>query len=216
MEDREWIRLGNDVNCLEFAPDIQYTLAGESGAENIFKASLKIFAGAHNKGAGCVFMNGCERQKDSRTIHRIVLDCQRNVARFGGRITAGHACSIIIKRRDIMKPIINPLVHGYLDYFTVAVFLLAPSLLGLSGPAGTLAYALAVIHLVMTLVTDFPLSIRKLVPFRIHGWVERIVGPVLLLLPFVLGFAGIDRVFYFVMGVTIIVVGLLTDYEVSV
>jgi hypothetical protein len=114
-----------------------------------------------------------------------------------------------------MKPIINPLIHGYLDYFTVAVFLLAPSLLGLDGLAGTLAYALAVIHLAMTLVTDFPLSVSKLVPFRLHGWVERIVGPVLLLLPFILGFEGVARIFYFVMGVTIIAVGLLTDYEAS-
>ncbi|MDD1612667.1 MAG: hypothetical protein LUQ57_05940 [Methylococcaceae bacterium] len=114
-----------------------------------------------------------------------------------------------------MKPIINPLIHGYLDYFTVVVFLLAPTLFGLSGLAGTLAYALAIIHLAMTLVTDFPLSLFKLVPFRIHGWVERIVGPVLLLMPFLLGFEGVARVFYFLIGATIIVVGLLTDYEAT-
>lgn len=112
-----------------------------------------------------------------------------------------------------MKPIITPLVHAYLDYFTVAVFLLAPSLLGLSGLAGMLAYALALIHLAMTLVTDFPLSAAKLIPFRIHGWVEKAVGPALLLAPFVLGFEGISRLFYCVIGATIIVVGLSTDYE---
>jgi hypothetical protein len=138
------------------------------------------------------------------------------IVRFGGKITAS-PCMFVNnkKRRHIMKPIINPLVHGYLDYFTVVVFLLAPSLLGLTGLAGTLAYALAVIHLAMTLITDFPLSIRKLVPFRLHGWVERIVGPVLLLLPFLLGFEGAARIFYFAIGVTIIVVGLLTDYEAN-
>ncbi|MGR8941196.1 MAG: hypothetical protein ACU83V_02245 [Gammaproteobacteria bacterium] len=112
-----------------------------------------------------------------------------------------------------MKPIINPLVHGYLDYLTVIIFLLAPSLLSLSGLAGMLAYALAIIHLAMTLVTDFPLGVVKLVPFRIHGWVERIVGPVLLLVPFLLGFEGVARIFYFLLGATIIAVGLLTDYE---
>ncbi|MEC4750657.1 hypothetical protein [Methylomicrobium sp. Wu6] len=114
-----------------------------------------------------------------------------------------------------MKPIINPLIHGYLDYFTVVVFLLAPSLFGLDGAAGILAYALAIIHLIMTLVTDFPLSIAKLVPFRIHGWVERIVGPVLLLTPFLFRFEGAARFFYFLIGATIIVVGLLTDYEAT-
>jgi len=57
-----------------------------------------------------------------------------------------------------MKAIINPRIHGYLDYFTVIVFLLAPSLLSLSGVAGLLSYTLAIIHLAMTLVTDFPLG----------------------------------------------------------
>lgn len=48
-----------------------------------------------------------------------------------------------------MKPI-NPLVHGYQDYFTVLVFIAAPSLFGMTGSAGFLAYALAAIHMSMT------------------------------------------------------------------
>lgn len=51
--------------------------------------------------------------------------------------------------------IISPQVHGYLDYFTVVVFLLAPTLMGLTGIPALLAYALAGIHLAMTLVTYF-------------------------------------------------------------
>lgn len=111
-----------------------------------------------------------------------------------------------------MKPI-TPLMHGYLDYFTVAVFLLAPTLLGLPSDAGLLSYALAVIHLAMTLFTDFPLGAAKIIPFKIHGWVERIVGPALLLVPFLFGFTGAAFIFYLLMGVVIIIVGLLTDYE---
>ena len=111
-----------------------------------------------------------------------------------------------------MKPI-SPLMHGYLDYFTVVVFLVAPSLFNLTGVAAILAYALAVIHLAMTLATDFPLGAVKLIPFKIHGLIERIVGPVLLLVPFVLGFEGAARFFYLFMGVVIIIVGFLTDYE---
>jgi hypothetical protein len=109
--------------------------------------------------------------------------------------------------------IISPLVHGYLDYFTVIVFLLAPTLAGLSGTAGMLAYALAVIHLAMSLFTDFPLGLTKIIPFTVHGWVERVVGPVLVIAPFVLGFDGAARGFYILMGIVIIVVGLLTDYR---
>ncbi len=103
--------------------------------------------------------------------------------------------------------------HGYLDYITVVLFVLAPTVIGLTGMAGTIAYALAGIHLAMTLITDFPLGVFKMLPFTIHGWVERVVGPALVLLPFVLGFDGPARVFYIVIGIVIIVVGLLTDYS---
>jgi hypothetical protein len=108
---------------------------------------------------------------------------------------------------------LSPTLHGYLDYVTVVIFLAAPSLMGLSGLARTIAYVLAGIHLAMTLVTAFPLGAVKLLPFTIHGWVERIVGPVLILLPFVFSFDGLARGFYIFIGIIIIIVGLLTDYR---
>lgn len=109
--------------------------------------------------------------------------------------------------------IISPTQHGYLDYVTVVLFVVAPTLIGLTGMAGILAYALAGIHLAMTLVTDFPLGVAKLLPFTVHGWVERVVGPVLILLPFVLGFDAFAQIFYIVIGIVIVLVGLFTDYQ---
>lgn len=109
--------------------------------------------------------------------------------------------------------IISPTQHGYFDYVTVVLFLVAPTFIGLTGMAGTIAYALAGIHLAVTLVTDFPLGIAKLLPFRVHGWVERVVGPTLVLLPFILSFEGPARGFYIVVGLVIILLGVLTDYE---
>ncbi|MGR9106897.1 MAG: SPW repeat domain-containing protein [Gammaproteobacteria bacterium] len=105
--------------------------------------------------------------------------------------------------------------HGYLDFVTVAVFLVAPSLFGLTSVAAMLAYLLAAVHLVMTLATDFPFGVVKIIPFSVHGWVERIVGPVLILVPFVLGFSEQTpaRNFYIGIGIVIIIVGFLTDYS---
>ena len=103
--------------------------------------------------------------------------------------------------------------HGYLDYLTVILFLAAPSVLGLTGMAGIFAYVLAIIHLTVTLLTDFPLSVYKLIPFEIHGWIERVVGPVLILVSFVFVFTGAASGFYVVMGIVIILVGLMTDYK---
>jgi hypothetical protein len=111
--------------------------------------------------------------------------------------------------------ITSPTLHGCLDYVTVVLFLVAPTLVGLSGIAGTLSYTLAAIHLGMTLATDFSLGEVKVIPFAIHGWVERVVGLALILLPFALGFDAPAQVFYVVMGVVILLVGLVTDYRQS-
>ena len=113
-----------------------------------------------------------------------------------------------------MKPI-SPIVHGYLDYLTVAVFLLAPSLLGFEGLPAMLSWMLAGVHLALTLVTDFPLGWRRWLPFSIHGWIERVVGPTLVLIAFLPGFSGAASAFafYALMGLAIIAVGWLTDYS---
>lgn len=107
--------------------------------------------------------------------------------------------------------------HGYLDFVTVVIFVLAPSLFGLTSVAATLAYLLAVIHLVMTLATDFPFGVIKVIPFPIHGWIERIVGPLLIVVPFILGFSDqpVARNFYIGVGAVIIFVGLVTDYNAT-
>lgn len=109
--------------------------------------------------------------------------------------------------------IISPTNHGYLDFVTVAIFLLAPTLFGLSGLSAMLAYGLAVIHLAVTLATDFPFGVIKIIPFTLHGWIERIVGPLLVVIPFILGFEAAAFNFYIFIGIIIILVGVLTDYE---
>lgn len=111
-----------------------------------------------------------------------------------------------------MKPI-SATLHGCLDYVTVLLFLASPTLIGLTGAAATVAYALAGVHALMTLITDFPLGAAKVLPFAYHGWVERVVGPVLIVLAFGIGSDAPARIFYVAMGVTIVLVGLLSHYQ---
>lgn len=114
--------------------------------------------------------------------------------------------------------VISPRTHGYLDFLTVVIFLLAPTLLGLGELSAILAYSLAVVHLIVTLASDFPFGVVKLIPFTIHGWIERMVGPLLIAIPFILNFSNEEaaRNFYIAMGIIIIVVGMLTDYQAEV
>jgi len=114
--------------------------------------------------------------------------------------------------------VISPRIHGYLDFLTVFIFLLAPTLLGLEQLSAILAYSLAVVHLIVTLASDFPFGVVKLIPFTVHGWIERMVGPLLIAIPFIFSFSNEEaaRNFYIAMGIIIIVVSMLTDYQAEV
>ncbi|MGE5275854.1 MAG: hypothetical protein ACM3SU_02560, partial [Acidobacteriota bacterium] len=103
--------------------------------------------------------------------------------------------------------ILSARIHGMLDFVVVAVFLLAPLLVGLGGSPAAISYALAVVHLLLTLMTRFPAGRWKIVPFFVHGIVELVVGIALLILP---SFAGYSpgspaRRFYLAIGAAILV-----------
>jgi hypothetical protein len=109
-----------------------------------------------------------------------------------------------------MKPI-SPTVHGAIDYLAVVIFAAAPAVIGLSGWPAVLSYALAGVHLLMTLLTDFPAGVIKAIPIVLHQWVERIVGPVLVILAFI-SMTEAARAFFVAMGVIIFAVERLTAY----
>jgi hypothetical protein len=109
--------------------------------------------------------------------------------------------------------ILSPKIHGVLDYVVVLVFLAAPKLLGLMGTAALLSYTLAAVHLGLTLLTDFPMGVLKVVPLSLHGWIELVVGPALIAAPWILGFAAQARIFYIVAGATIFITWCATDYR---
>jgi len=113
-----------------------------------------------------------------------------------------------------MKPI-TAHAHGVLDYVMVVLFLAAPTLFGLAGIAATISYVLALIHLLLTAITAFPLGAFRIVPFKVHGALELLVGVLLVALPWLLGFSGetASRNFYVTVGLVILVVALLTHFQ---
>src|ERR1035437_9592475 len=106
-------------------------------------------------------------------------------------------------------------LHGFLDLVTVVVFLLAPFFFGLGGYVAAVAWGLAVIHLLITLFTRFPLGIVRGIPFSLHGVGELVVGVVLVLaMPRFLHAAlgSPARTFFIGAGGALLVVLLLTRY----
>ena len=110
--------------------------------------------------------------------------------------------------------IISAKTHGVLDYFVVLVFLAAPSQLHLSQTPALISYSLAGIHLALTLLTNFPLGVLRVIPLKIHGMIELVVGPCLIALPFILGFTSepLAESYYIASGAVILVVWALTKY----
>jgi uncharacterized sodium:solute symporter family permease YidK len=107
-------------------------------------------------------------------------------------------------------------LHGFFDLGIVAVFILGPFFFGLGGYVAAVAWGIAVLHLLMTLLTRFPLGVVKMIPFPIHGVVELIVGVVLLLaMPRLLGasLGSPARGFFIDVGVAILAIWALTRYR---
>ena len=111
--------------------------------------------------------------------------------------------------------IISIKTHRFLDYATVAVFALLPSLFMFSGLPAYLCYFLATVHLLMTILTYPPLGMFKVVPLKLHKLVETVVGPALLACPWILGFSAdvMARNIFMVMGIVLILVVFLSSYD---
>ena len=113
---------------------------------------------------------------------------------------------------------ISSTFHGYIDYATavaliVATFLLKPA--GAPEIAKWLSVAAGVGLIIYSLITDYSVSARKAIPFKTHLMLDFIAGVVFVAAPFVLGFAGITKIYYLVMGLAVIIVVLTTNNDID-
>ena len=109
------------------------------------------------------------------------------------------------------KPI-TPRVHGLIDYAACALMLAAPHLLKLSPKARTASYVLAGSYLGVSTLTDYPVAVRRLIPFPVHGKIELSTVPVLLLLAS-LGHGARDRNYFLGLAGTVLGAYTLTDWQ---
>ena len=90
-------------------------------------------------------------------------------------------------------------VHAYIDY-PVAISLMAmPFVLGLGtvNPAAKwLSVATGGAAFLLTVLTKHELGVFRVLPYWFHVLVDRIVGITFVAAPFILGFQGIDALYY--------------------
>jgi hypothetical protein len=110
---------------------------------------------------------------------------------------------------------ISPRMHGVLDYTTSAAVAVAPRAMHFPRPARILFESLATGYTGLSAATDYPLSVKHLVPFKAHGATELAIAAVLPVLPFALGFADHRAARNLCFGLTALtlVVAALTDWD---
>lgn len=110
---------------------------------------------------------------------------------------------------------IGPHIHGIIDYASVVMLAVAPGVTGFNGKPAYICYALAAVHLALTLLTRFPLGALKVVGFPLHGAIEFIVSLLLIVLPWLANFSKgvLNTRFFVAFGLLLFVIWLLTDYR---
>jgi len=111
---------------------------------------------------------------------------------------------------------ISPRIHGFLDYAVAAGLITAPLALDFAAvsPLAAVISIVAGLGLVAySLLTDYSVSVRDLIPWRVHLTLDTVAAVALLLAPFALGFDGIPRAFYVTVALAVLVVVATSQLE---
>lgn len=110
---------------------------------------------------------------------------------------------------------LNSKTHGIIDYVVVIFLVIAPVLFNLPMLTSGFTYALAFIHLVLTVSTEFELGLVRRIPMKIHGLIELIVSLALVPVAFLLNSLEGERSknFYLLFAFAVFLTWVLTDYH---
>lgn len=112
---------------------------------------------------------------------------------------------------------LNSKTHGIIDYIFVLLLWASPTLFHLPEKTALFTYVLGTVHLIVTVTTDFKFGLIKLIPFKLHGWIEIVVSFVLIGVAFYLQTieGALSRNFYFGIAGLIFITWFITDYSSS-
>ena len=108
--------------------------------------------------------------------------------------------------------------HAVADY-AVGIALIVVALVdnGSDGAVGTGVVVGATVLLV-SMLTKYPLGVVKVLPFTVHSAGDYLAAALLIIAPFALNFADAEggmAAFYVAMGVAVLAVSLVTNYQYS-
>jgi hypothetical protein len=99
-------------------------------------------------------------------------------------------------------------IHAYfIDYPVAILLIVAPFFLKL-GETNTIAFWLSIIvgvaAFLLAALTDHPAGLIRVIPYWLHLWVDRAVGVIFIVAPFVFNFVKLDAWYYWVLAAAVL------------
>jgi hypothetical protein len=111
---------------------------------------------------------------------------------------------------------LSPSLHGLGDYTAAVVLILAPSILGIKDQS-IIAYWVSVVSgiglIIYSLLTNYPFSIFKVIPFKAHLMLDTIAGVFLIALAFILELDIVSQSYFIIMGAGVLLVVAVTQSD---
>jgi len=107
-------------------------------------------------------------------------------------------------------------LHGVGDYGAGIALIVVALIVGGTDKAVLTGVVLGAVLLAVSLLTRYPLGAVKAIPFPVHSAGDYLGAILLIVAPFVLDFADSDgglATFYVVVGVVVILLSLVTNYQ---
>jgi hypothetical protein len=113
-----------------------------------------------------------------------------------------------------MKKPLDPNSHAVLDYALGAGCVTIPAMAGFNTISSIASYAVGIAQIGMSLCTNYPVSVVKAIPFKVHSMIELGTAVGLIAAPLIPKLLDAkSKTFFFSSGITLLGVYLLTDYS---
>jgi hypothetical protein len=108
--------------------------------------------------------------------------------------------------------------HAIADYAVGFGLIIIALAVGGSGKAVATGVVVGAVVLLVSMLTKYPLGVKKVLPFTIHSGGDYLAAFLLIVAPFALDFNTTDKgltAVYLVAGIAVLLVSLITNYQYS-
>jgi hypothetical protein len=159
-----------------------------------------------------------QRVDEGLRRHRPEFCIIRQTGRFRTLLDRHNGTETTKETKVSLVRILPAWFHAIADYAVGATLIVVASVVGGTGAAVATGVVVGAVVLAVSMLTRYPLGVRKVLPFTVHSAGDYLAAALLILSPFALGFRSDNpglSAFYIVMGIAVLAVSLITNYQYS-